>query len=526
MCATKLTVSRNIITIFCVARAKWNNTALSWAELNTAILNTLAVAAGVLVLTLPIACFLAIALVRTNVAAGRLAWLAIFSQFVVPLYALVGAWSAGFGTQGWWPLSQVSVAGNPAAGLAAVTFVHAMAALPSAVLIITLGLYWTRRSREELALVEGGTANVIVRVLLPELRGWIAAAGFWSIVPVLTEMVVTNLYQVPTLPEQIYLDVSLGTATARTYVVSVLLCMLPLLVLAWSLRRWLPELSTFATQVSQHAPSRLPLGPWRWPASAMVWSVVLIVVVVPLLNLLIKAGWQSSLDPSGVMQHHWTLQRLMRTLWETVTLFTAEFRWSATLAIASSCVALAVAAVLRWLGQSANVRHLVNALALVLIAMPGPLVATLTTRLFLHVPIPGLSWLYDHTLLAPILAQQTRLLPLAWLIVGGILATISSQTWELAAIDRLPVWTRLVSIVLKPTWQLWLAGWLLLAATSAGELSTHLLLLPPGVTTVAQRLFEFLHFGMRYQDSGLCLALVALGWLVAIVVWNTRTGRA
>ncbi len=55
---------------------------------------------------------------------------------------------------------------------------------------------------------------------------------------------------------------------------------------------------------------------------------------------------------------------------------------------------------------------------------------------------------------------------------------------------------------LATTRRLWLLAWLVLAAVSAGELSTHLLLLPPGVTTVAQRLFELLHFGMRYQDIG------------------------
>lgn len=499
---------------------------MSWAELNTAILNTLVVAAGVLLLTLPTALMLAITIVRTDIVGGRWAWLALFSQFVVPLYAQVGAWSAGFGTQGWWPLSQVAVAGNTRAGLAAVTFIHAVSTLPSAVLILTLGLNWTRRSREELALIDGGIMHLVTRVLLPGLRGWIAAAGLWAIVPVMTEMVVTNLYQVPTLPEQIYLDISLGTATARTYFVSIALCMLPLLVLAWLLRRWIPELSSFATQISQHPPARLPLRRWRWPATLGVWMIVFAVVAIPSINLLIRAGWQASLDPSGVMRHSWTVNRLLRTLWETLTLFSSEFRWSATLASASSLTAIFVAAGLRATCKSRAMRHAINWGALILIVMPGPLVASLMTRLFLQSSLSGLSWFYDHSLLAPVLAQQSRLLPLAWLLVGGILSTVSMQSRELAAIDRLPRWSHFLTIVWRPTWRLWLAAWLLLAATSAGELSTHLLLLPPGVTTVAQRLFEFLHFGMRYQDSGLCLALVMLGWLVAIVVWNTRTGRA
>jgi ABC-type Fe3+ transport system permease subunit len=278
--------------------------------------------------------------------------------------------------------------------------------------------------------------------------------------------------------------------------------------------------------MAQHPPQRQPLGNWRWPLSAVLWLVALAVSVVPLANLWLKAGWESAVNERGVLEHHWTWSRLAQTLFETGTLFTAEFQWTATLAFASSSLAMFAAALLRWKSGSRGARRVINILCLMLIAMPGPLVAALTSQLFLSNLVPGLDWLYDHTLLAPILAQQTRLLPLAWLLVCGIVSTISPQAWELAAIDQLSTGLQLRIVLWRPTWRLWLTAWWLLAAVSAGELSTHLLLLPPGVTTLAQRLFEFLHFGMRYQDSGLCLALVLLGWLVAISVWNTRTGRA
>lgn len=500
---------------------------MSTAELTTAVINTLIVAVGLLCIAMPLSIFLAVSIVRTNMLGARWAWLAVCSQLVVPLYALVGAWSAGFGTQGWWPLSQVAVAGSLGAKLGAVIFIHAMAAIPSCVLILALGLHWTRRSREELALMEGGNANLIRRVLLPEMRGWIAAAGFWAIVPVLTEMVVTNLYQLPTLPEQVYLDISLGTASPLTYAVSIGLCMVPLLLAAWWLRKQLPALSTLATQMAQHPPRQLELGRWRLPISLMAWLTIAIMVAVPSINLVIKAGWQAELDAAGVMQHQWSLERFIETIRETVTLYTSDFKWTATLAVSSSTLAMILAGLLRspWIaGRSNAARQSINLLCLVLIAMPGPLVASLITQLFMHGP--GLGWFYDRTLLAPVLAQQSRLLPLAWLLVGGILSSVSQPAWELAQVDQLSLWQRWRTLIWRPTRRLWLLTWVVLAAVSAGELSTHLLLLPPGVTTVAQHLFELLHFGMRYQDSGLCLALIVIGWLVGIVVWKTRAGRA
>lgn len=495
-------------------------------ELITAVFNTLAVASGVLLTTIPVAFLLAVLVLRTNVIGARIAWFLICSQLVVPLYATAGAWSAGFGTQGWWPLSQTFAVQSPWTNVAAVTFIHAVAALPSAVLILMLGLYWTRRSLEELALVEGGPRNLAFRVLLPEMRVWLAVAGLWSIVPVLTEMVVTNLYQLPTLAEQVYLDVSLGSVTRVTYAVAVGLCMLPLIALWAVLGRRLPSLRSMGKRTAQHGPLRLALGGWRWPLTAVLWMMVAGLVLVPLANLWLKAGWESTVTATGRLEHRWTWDRLAQTIIETCTLFQSEFRWTATLSIASSSVAMLTAALLRWRCRSHWSQSAINALCLVLIAMPGPLVAALVSGLFLSVAVPGLDWLYDHTLLAPILAQQTRLLPLAWLLVGGILSTIGAEAWELAAVDRLSNWSRLRFVVWRPTWRLWIAAGCLLAAVSAGELSTHLLLLPPGVTTVGQRLFEFLHFGMRYQDSGLCLALVLIGWCVAIAVWNTRSGRA
>jgi len=499
---------------------------VNWVELFTALCNTAVVATGVLITSVPLATCLAVLLQRTDVLGARAAWIILSSQLVLPLIATVGAWSAGFGTQGWWPLSQAMVVRSPLTALAAVTFMHAVAAIPGAVLILSLGLRQARQSHEELAWLDGGGGNVLRRIVLPGLTPWLAATSFWVIVPVFTEMVVTNLYQVPTLPEQVYLDMSLGVASTMTYLVSLIGCVLPMCMLALGLRRHLPSLSQTYRDVHQHAPRRFNLRRWRWPVSLVLWTIVAMIVAIPSSNLLLKAGWQTEWDAGDMLIHRWTWQRFGLTLWETCSLFRPEFQWTATLAFSAATCALVAAAALRLSSNRSTVMAVINLLCLVCISLPGPLVANITSGLLVTTRIPVLGWLYDHTLAAPILAQQTRLFPIAWLLVGGIAASISLTTRELAQLDRWSWWSRSWYVIWRPTWQLWLTTWLLLMAVSAGELSSHLLLLPPGVTTLAQRLFEFLHFGMRYQDSGLCLAFVVLGWLIAIIVWNTRTGRA
>ncbi|MEZ6080106.1 MAG: hypothetical protein R3C56_31855 [Pirellulaceae bacterium] len=70
-----------------------------------------------------------------------------------------------------------------------------------------------------------------------------AASCLWCRVPVLTEMVVTNLYQVPTVAEQVYLDATQGSFSPWTYVASVWLCLLPILAVGIWLSRYAPALA-------------------------------------------------------------------------------------------------------------------------------------------------------------------------------------------------------------------------------------------------------------------------------------------
>ena len=167
----------------------------------------------------------------------------------------------------------------------------------------------------------------------------------------------------------------------------------------------------------------------------------------------------------------------------------------------------------------------VTILCLLAVATPGPIVGMGLIWL-LNRPSPQiLGVLYDQSLLAPVLAQQCRLIPLAWLLAFGILASISKSSREQAAMDGLGRFAFLRVVIWPQTGALWIVSWLLLAVLSIGELSSTILVLPPMVTTLSIRLFEMLHFGMRHQDSGLCGALMLFGWVMSFVFWKTLRER-
>jgi iron(III) transport system permease protein len=488
-------------------------------------------------LALPIGSLLSILLVRTNVYGRSLGWIVLGSQLAVPLYAFAGSWSAGFGWQGWianpasWlGGSAVAAMQSTWASVLAVSALHALAAVPWVALIVALGLYWSQHSLEEMAILEQGWCSAIAKVIVPQLRPWFIVGAAWCCLPIMTEMVITNLYQVPTIAEQIYFDASRGTITIWTYAASALLYSLTLaflflFVFVPSLRRSAVSGTRSRQRMASLAHQQtLRLGGHRLLITLLTWCILLFLVGLPIVNLIAKSGWQPVHDIAGKVSYGWSFVRFGTTIQETATLFLTEFRWSVVLAIGSTLLALTIGSLLASLTGSIT-RHLVPALMLALICTPGPLVGIMLIWLFNREAPVFLGQLYDRTLLAPILAQQFRLLPIAWLLVRTIVHSTPAPVWELARIDGLTRHQKLFLVVGRHNWMRWMAVSVALMSFSIGELSCSILVLPPGVTTLAMRLFEMLHFGMRHQDSGLCGLLVLVGWFVSLVVWKTLRER-
>ena len=511
-------------------------TALNVSELIAAALNTLSVIGICAIVAIPAGLALAIFLLRTDVVGRKMAWIVLGSQIAVPLYVFAGGWSAGVGIQGWMSVFRVwfpaslarglpdAASYSDTASLLAVAMVHALAAIPWVALLAAFGLLWSDRSQEELALLDGGWRGLVWRGLLPRLRPWILAAGIWCAVPVMTEMVVSNLFQVPTLAELIYLDASRGTMTPLTYLTATGLCMAPLgLAIAIWVRSACPwnELNLR----NSHFPAQVvELGRWRLPISSACWTCLFLLVGLPLVNLVAKAGWKPTTGVDGQTSYGWGVDRFLTTCWESLSLFRTEIYWSLILGMAASAIALALASLI-YAATGRRLRWIVGFAMALLIAIPGPLVGMLVIWGMNRSDPSWLGLVYDQTLTAPILAQQARLLPVAWVLVNGIIASISTASWEQSRLDGLGHFAQLRFVVLPQTGPLWLATSLLLGVLSIGELSCTILVLPPGVTTVSMRLFEMLHFGMRHQDSGLCGLLLGCGWCVSLVFWKTLRDR-
>lgn len=517
---------------------------MTLSHLLSAVGNTLLATTLCIAIAVPLGTAAAILLFRSDVAGRRWAALAVASQLAIPLYVFAGGWSAGVGLQGWMRVAEwlgptgVGWMQGWLGSLLAVALLHALACIPWCCLFVAMGLFHSDRAEEEAALLEGGWRNVIRHVWLPRLRPWIVAASIWCALGLMTEMVVSNLYMFSTVAELVYLDFSRQLSSPMTYLAAGLLCFLPIWVAGMMIVGRLPSLELVLSKPQYYGAVPLSLGGKRWIVSAVLWSVLAITVGLPMLNLWVKAGWTPQPIVDGSVGYRWGLERFAQTAAESVTLFQSEYYWSTVLSLASTAVALIVGVALYRCTAVVGVhrpidinqpaawrqrRVAAHGLMLLLIAVPGPLVGVLVAQC-LNRPTPEwLGRLYSTTLAAPVIAQQFRLLPVCWLLICAIMASIPRRSWEMASQDGLSAISTLRIVVWPLTWPKWIALVLLLMLLSIGELSCSMSVLPPGVTTTSMRLFEILHFGMRHQDSAICGILVLLGWLAAaVILWAVR----
>jgi ABC-type Fe3+ transport system permease subunit len=133
--------------------------------------------------------------------------------------------------------------------------------------------------------------------------------------------------------------------------------------------------------------------------------------------------------------------------------------------------------------------------------------------------VATLSFLYDRTILAPWLAQTIRALPLAIFIVWHAFASVPSETLDSAQIDGAGSFRLMISIALPMRATAIGLAWLVSFAVALGEMAATLLVYPPGMTTLAVRIFGLLHFGVNDQVAGICLALLVATCALATAAW-------
>ena len=198
-----------------------------------------------------------------------------------------------------------------------------------------------------------------------------------------------------------------------------------------------------------------------------------------------------------------------------------EFGWSLLICPLAAGAAVLAAIPLAWLARRGGVKSLpALATAAVALAVPGPVLGLAIITLLDRPELPPLAWLYDHSILAPLMALWVRGLPVAIFVLWYALHTIPRELLELAAVDGAGPWTQLCRIALPMRWPAVGLAFLLSLAVGLGDLAASILVVPPRVVTLSIHIFNLLHYGVEDQVAGICLALVGLLAVVAAGAWS------
>lgn len=504
-----------------VAAAWW----LTPTEITGLLTNTLKLAFAVLIVSLPLAGLLAYSTARCSVPAKGLWDGCMLVLLFLPLYMQLASWEAGFGRRGWYSNMMGAELSNPTLeGFRGAVWVHAMAAVPWLFWIFRLGFAAVPRTFEEMAALDARPWQVFRRVTLPFMLPVFLAGAFYVLIVASTEITVTDRYQFRSYAEVLYNDYVLNSRldALPLSVGPVLALMVAVAVLGLAMCKlvWPKLLHPTVDR------ERQPLGSTNWLATSFVVGMVAMLLVLPVGNLFYQAGVDVQADPeSGSPARLWTIGKFSDTLGSSPLRYKDELAWTAILSQLSMVGAVCFATVAAWFARRSFVLQSVNTLVAILcFVTPGPLIGFGIIAALNRRSPEILGWLYDDTLFAPWLAIVIRCFPFAYLIVWYGLRSIPRTIFESAETDgasSLACFWRVALPLLKPSL---ICSAVVCLAVSVGELSASVLVMPPGVTTVATKILSMIHYGADDQLAGLCLCCLGVFVTLSLIAKLTVSG--
>lgn len=480
------------------------------AKTRPLILNTVIFAGGASLLSLPIGLVTAIHLDRSRGGSRQVALWAVAIMLFLPGYLHVAGWEAGFGMQGWfcrwwYPTEPFALLADWRGAL----WVQSIINVPWMTLILSIGLATIPDEQENLARLDGNELAVLRHVTFPQLRPAIVAAVLWCFVTAAGEITVTDVYRVRTFAEEIYMGFAMGddleSAPKRNLPGALLIAGVAAsaLLACRQVTRSLTSV-TFARRVPPE--SARPAG---WLQGA-VGCTLLGLVSVPIASLVYQAGFDV-IARGDERIRVWSAGKVVSMLVDFPTRFGTEFAWSFVLGQIVSITAVGVAVLTAILGLSRTWLRVGGwSVALASLATPGIITALAVGRIVNQPNSDGLFYLYDRTLFVPWLTLSLKLFPYAFFVATWV---ISRMSWRPIESTRLDSNSRLAQFRYGWLPQLWhpIAWlWLLTLSMSVADLSATILALPPGVTTVAIRIFNLVHYGVGDQLAALCLGTTGL----------------
>jgi iron(III) transport system permease protein len=504
---------------FIEAYSSWHILRLFW--------NSLVFALGTAVTTFVMGALVAWVVERTDAPGATLFHTLSLLSFAVPGLLMAMAWIFVFSPNiGWGNAVLMSAFGlvEPPVNIysmAGMTWALSSHYFPLAYLALGPALRVLDVRMEEAGLMSGGNyPQVFTRVTLPLLRPAILSALLLLFVMGMASYEVPRLIGRPARIDVFTTDIQgaiISTPPAFGVASALGVTLLAICIMAvYFYRRATRHAESFATITGKgYRPTRVKLGPWRWPVALGIGAMFAVALGLPLLTLVWQSFFRNLAQPFFSSAAQATLDNYDFIL--SYPIFLSAVKTSVLLAAMAATIVSGLTFVMAWIAQRSLPRYgfLLDALAFAPIAIPGVIVGAgiLVAYLMLPIPIYNTIWIL-------LVAYVTLYLPYGMRFASSGITQIHRELEEAASMAGAGLGQTFRKIMLPLLAPVLLAGWIYVFVLAVRELGASIFLVGPGTHVLGTISLTM------WEEGGSYGAVAALGVIqivpLAIIVAGLR----
>jgi iron(III) transport system permease protein len=495
------------------------------------LLNSFLFASGAALLATLLAATLAWIAIRTNAPLRKLFELTAIVPNIFPPVMLAVSWTVllsprtGLVNRALMELFGLAEAPFNIYSIPGMIFVEALITAPLAFLLIAAALYSMDPALEESARVAGSSNRQIAwRITFPIVRPALLAATMLNFVRAIesfdTPAIIALPARIEVFTTKIYRE-AIGAFPpnqnlAAAYAVSLLVITM---LFVYFYRGLTARSERYVTVTGRgYRPTIIDLGQWRYAASALAGSILVLIVVLPLLVVMYVSFITYVHVPGAKTWALLTLDNYRANLTDVRTF--RAFRNSLFLGVGGATLCMLIAALTAWVTTKSKTagRGVIEALTFIPWAFPGTALAIglLWTYVYMPLPIYGTLWIL-------LIGYITRFLPYGLRTMTSTIVQLHDDLQQASMVcgaSFLATFRRILLPLLRPGF---IAGWIILATIYLREFSMSVFLYSPGSEPLGPLLYHF------YVDGNLgpmcSLALIVSVVCMVLIILARRIGK-